>query len=250
MNGAMKLRGQEQGFTLVELAIVMIIIGLLIAGILKGQELIINARVASTVAQVKGIDAATTTFRDKYAGMPGDLSAAATRLPPACGAGVACANGNGNNRVDGNVPGAVPTGENIQFFQQLNAADLLSGINPALGAVTGGFYPAANIAGAFNAAYTAGNVALATATAPAANVRAGHYLTLVQDAAVANAAGNVAVSPNQSSRIDIKLDDGTPQTGSVLAGGTLAATGCLLTATAYNEAVDGTLCSLYIRFNQ
>jgi prepilin-type N-terminal cleavage/methylation domain-containing protein len=48
----------QAGFTLVELAIVMIIIGLLIAGVLKGQELIANARVTSTVAQVKAIDAA------------------------------------------------------------------------------------------------------------------------------------------------------------------------------------------------
>jgi prepilin-type N-terminal cleavage/methylation domain-containing protein len=54
----------QAGFTLVELAIVMIIIGLLIAGVLKGQELIANARVTSTVAQVKAIDAAISTFKD------------------------------------------------------------------------------------------------------------------------------------------------------------------------------------------
>ena len=51
------------GFTLVELAIVMIIIGLLIAGVLKGQALIANAQVTATVAQVKAIEAATSTFK-------------------------------------------------------------------------------------------------------------------------------------------------------------------------------------------
>ena len=71
----------QAGFTLVELAIVMIIIGLLIAGVLKGQELIANARVTSTVAQIKAIDAATSTFKDTYDSLPGDMTAPTTRLP-------------------------------------------------------------------------------------------------------------------------------------------------------------------------
>ena len=79
------MRGQA-GFTLVELAIVMIIIGLLIAGVLKGQQLITNAQIAATVAQVKAFDAATTSFKDMYAAMPGDMSTAASlaRLPNCC----------------------------------------------------------------------------------------------------------------------------------------------------------------------
>ena len=73
------LRSQA-GFTLVELAIVMIIIGLLIGGVLKGQQLIVNAQITATVAQIKSIDAATTSFRDNYAGMAGDLINPGVRL--------------------------------------------------------------------------------------------------------------------------------------------------------------------------
>ncbi|HIL28602.1 MAG TPA: prepilin-type N-terminal cleavage/methylation domain-containing protein, partial [Micavibrio sp.] len=83
---------KQAGFTLVELAVVMIIIGLLIGGVLKGQELIANAQIASTVAGIKGIDAATSTFNDTYNAFPGDMSNALTRLPN-CAA--PCANGNG-----------------------------------------------------------------------------------------------------------------------------------------------------------
>src|SRR5689334_17885827 len=88
----------EAGFTLVELAIVMIIIGLLIAGVLKGQALIGNARVTSTVAQIKAIDAAVSTFKDTYAGLPGDLLSANTKVPN-CAALPCNAGGDGNGRL-------------------------------------------------------------------------------------------------------------------------------------------------------
>ena len=73
-------RKQEQGFTLVELAIVMIIIGLLIGGVLKGQQLIENAKVTATISQIKGFQAALNSFRDTYSAMPGDMRNATTRL--------------------------------------------------------------------------------------------------------------------------------------------------------------------------
>jgi prepilin-type N-terminal cleavage/methylation domain-containing protein len=85
----------EAGFTLVELAIVMIIIGLLIAGVLKGQALIQNAQVTATVAQDKAIEAATTTFKDTYNMLPGDITSPNTKLPN-CGAAPCLTAGNGD----------------------------------------------------------------------------------------------------------------------------------------------------------
>jgi prepilin-type N-terminal cleavage/methylation domain-containing protein len=77
----------QAGFTLVELAIVMIIIGLLIAGVLKGQALIQNAQVTATVAQTKAIEATTTTFRDTYNALPGDIT---TPQPSCIGRTIPC----------------------------------------------------------------------------------------------------------------------------------------------------------------
>ncbi len=131
----MKRLQQQKGFTLVELAIVLTIIGLLIGGILKGQQLIANAKVTAQMAQVQGIDAATTTFRDAYAGLPGDLLTPSTRLAN-CTAATCLLVGNGDQKV---LPGAgaftPPTGATVggamgiggeadAFWAQLAAANL------------------------------------------------------------------------------------------------------------------------------
>jgi prepilin-type N-terminal cleavage/methylation domain-containing protein len=65
----------QRGFTLVEIAIVLVIIGLLIGGILRGQELISSARVRNIVSQQTSIQAAFFGFLDRYKAMPGDLNA-------------------------------------------------------------------------------------------------------------------------------------------------------------------------------
>ena len=65
----------QAGFTLVELAIVLVIIGLIVGGVLVGQDLIKAATVRSTVTDIEKYNGAVTTFRSKYNGLPGDLLA-------------------------------------------------------------------------------------------------------------------------------------------------------------------------------
>ncbi len=73
----MKKYSSQQGFTLVEIAIVLVIIGLLLGGVLKGQEMIDNAKVKNIVNDVKAIQTATTAYVDRYKALPGDEPAAA-----------------------------------------------------------------------------------------------------------------------------------------------------------------------------
>jgi len=250
---------REAGFTLVELAVVMIIIGLLIGGVLKGQELIANAQVAATVAQVKAFDAATTTFRDMFDSMPGDMLNANTRLPN-CNAGTGCvvaaAAGLGNRRVDGAAADPFaggPSAEMVAFWWQMNAADLVSGIDPTRpGLGWGAQFPAAKIGGGWSAGYFAGNATMTNQVGGAApNVRAGHYLGLYNSL---DAAGNPAamdnagfITPNQAFRIDSKLDDGVPSSGSVMAAGNAQ---CVLAGppVSYQESIASSSCNLFVRF--
>src|SRR5690349_10539101 len=88
-----QLMKRQSGFTLVEIAIVLVIIGLLLGGILKGQEMITQAKIKNTMADFTGISAAYHGYQDRYRAIPGDDSGAATRwtTPSAATAG----NGNG-----------------------------------------------------------------------------------------------------------------------------------------------------------
>lgn len=95
MEGQVSL-ARQQGFTLIEIAIVLVIIGLLLGGVLKGQELINTARVRALNNNVDGITAAWFSFQDRYRAFPGDyLNASSVVNLPGAAPG-----GNGNGRVD------------------------------------------------------------------------------------------------------------------------------------------------------
>src|SRR5450759_70145 len=90
------MKTKQAGFTLVEIAIVLVIIGLLLGGILKGQEMITQAKIKNVVNDFNGITAAVNSYRDRYRALPGDDLNAGPRW-----LGVAVVpNGNGNGVFD------------------------------------------------------------------------------------------------------------------------------------------------------
>ncbi|MCG6537568.1 MAG: prepilin-type N-terminal cleavage/methylation domain-containing protein [Syntrophales bacterium LBB04] len=96
---------REKGFTLVELAIVLVIIGLILAGIIKGQELITNAKIKRTYNVQKEIAAAIYTYFDRYQFYPGDDPQALAKFT-----NPAVTNGNGNALI---AAGAATTAANF-----------------------------------------------------------------------------------------------------------------------------------------
>jgi len=210
-----KQHNKQSGFTLVELAIVMIIIGLLIGGILKGQELIANAQTTATIAQIKGYDGALSTFRDKYSAFPGDMQSPDTRLPN-CDGAVCGAAGDGNGRIDGGVLNVPAAGdESLSTFSHMAAADLISGVAIEGGPVFGGALPEAEMGGGFWVAHEASGEITTNVT----DVRRGHYLVLTDTPADITDASAGGISAVQAGQVDRKLDDGDAITGSVRATG-------------------------------
>lgn len=88
---------RQRGFTLVEMALVLVIIGIILAGILNAQSMIESSRAKDFVTIIEDIRSATTYFKQRYRYLPGDLPAPATDITavPALVAGTGGTIGNG-----------------------------------------------------------------------------------------------------------------------------------------------------------
>ena len=118
---------RQGGFTLVEIAIVLVIIGLLLGGVLKGQELIDNSRAKRMVSDFNGITAAYYSYRDRYNALPGDDGPAAT-IQARGGNWAAMGSGDDDNVLEVTLAQTFTgAGENDEFFRHLRAAGYISG---------------------------------------------------------------------------------------------------------------------------
>jgi prepilin-type N-terminal cleavage/methylation domain-containing protein len=212
----------EEGFTLVELSIVLVIIGLIIGGVLAGQDMIRAAEIRAQVAQIQGLDTSANVFRDKYGYAPGDLPGNGTTVSQNNLAlqynftqrSGAVGHGDGNGILESCAAANMFLGcETVLFFRDLNQVNLIDG---AFNVATDGYVVLANSVDAQgyvpDAKIKRGNSVVVYST-----VGRNYYeITGITSAATTpTLVMTVKMSPQEAANIDNKMDDGKPLTGIV-----------------------------------
>jgi prepilin-type N-terminal cleavage/methylation domain-containing protein len=220
------MRQQQRGFTLIEIAIVLVIIGLLLGGVLKGQELINSAKVKNLINDIRSTSTFVYAYQDRFRRLPGDDTNVVANV-----GGTLATTPNatlGNGRINGNWNSTTQTDESYLFWQHVRLAGLASG-----SAVAG------------NAGYIPTNAD-------------GGPIGITGDAVFTGAGGWAAsffvctsgIQGRYARQIDTTIDDGNTTTGSVRvlgtqAGGQLASSATTYAVTAADDAALYTLCIAY-----
>jgi prepilin-type N-terminal cleavage/methylation domain-containing protein len=205
----------KNAFTLVELAIVIVIIGLLVGGVLAGQELIEQAKIRAQIKQLSDYDAAVISFKGKYGYLPGDMPfAEATKFKFSSSnvAGQQNPNGDGLiNDFNGMMPPRLAWSESTYFFRQLLQSKLIKGgINPQPGSFSvGSEFPEDSFGKGGIAAISLADGGLYYFMGPTMR----NNLTNVSNFHIISEAPSI--TPAQAYGLDEKLDDGNPSTGMI-----------------------------------
>ena len=257
---------KKHGFSLVELSIVLVILGLLTGGILAGQSLIRAAQIRSVSNDIQKYTAAIFTFRDKYFALPGDMNNATAFWGVAAGDGNAfvnpclsagtddgrTCNGNGDGRIS-DVTASPTIGESFRMWQHLSNAGLVEGsYRGTIGADLSRVMPSSKVktGSVWFSMYigaSAGTTTSFAATATQLFQLYGSGLTSFE-----------FLRPEEAWNIDTKMDDGRPNLGSVRSNKGTSALPCSTTFgqpiaadvnTQYNLSSQVIACYIEYRFN-
>jgi prepilin-type N-terminal cleavage/methylation domain-containing protein len=207
---------QQKGFTLIEIAVVLVIVGLLIGGIMKGQEMINSGKVKNLGQDLRNAGTYAMAFQDKYRALPGDDASVVAHV-----SGTAATTGGttGNGRIEGNWNSEVATEESFLFWQHVRLAGLANGTTNTT-----------NLAQYIPRNANGGAIGV-TSIAPITGWSGGLF------SCTAGVTGAVA------RQLDTMMDDGSTNTGSirVVAAGTVS-TGAGVALNTSNDAELYTLC--------
>jgi prepilin-type N-terminal cleavage/methylation domain-containing protein len=218
------VRRQQSGFTLVEIAIVLVIIGLLLGGVLKGQELINSAKVKNFANDFRNISTFVYAYQDRFRATPGDDPAAAAHV---VGANASTPAGlQGNARINGDWNSATQTDESYLFWQHVRLAGLATGAT-VVGAAD---YAPRNADG--------GQIGITSDPVIVGGTWAGSFFIC-----------STGIQGRFARQLDVTIDDGNTTTGSVrvialgvAATVTQAAFGALVNLTPADDANNYTVC--------
>lgn len=251
----------RRAFSLVELSIVLVILGLLVGGILAGQSLIRAAELRSVSTQYQRYQASLYAFRDKYFALPGDMTnatsfwGAAHATPATCrttssSTALTC-DGDGNGQIS-TVDAGVTYSEYFHAWKQLANAGLIEGTYTGIKfcanvpcSQPGVNVPAARIT---NSGFSFASIPSVTNTSDA-NWFTGPYGNFLWfGGSVASDMSGLILRPEETWNMDTKLDDGNPSTGIVMTskGG---ASACYVTSgSTYAYALGTTSLACHVLF--
>ena len=187
--GVVKMN-KHSGFTLIELAIVLVIIGLLLGSVLKGQELINSAKVKNMASDFKGVQVYLYGYQDKFRALPGDDGLASTHLTGATNATTGGTVSNG--LIEGKWDSETATDESVLFWQHVRLANFASGATT----VDSNFYPKNVDGGRFGIQSLSG-------------------FTTVTNMSGAFVACSKGILGKFAKQLDVAMDDGDGSKGSV-----------------------------------
>jgi prepilin-type N-terminal cleavage/methylation domain-containing protein len=227
----MILRSQQHGFTLVELSIVLVIIGLLTGGIMGGQALLKASKLRSVQLDYTRFTGAVIAFKDQYNGLPGDITNATTFwgaqhvTPATCrttpSTGQATCDGDGNRTVN-DYNGELSYSERHRFWQQMANAGFIEGQYSGVGYINvDPTYNNASIMPGYNSPKSKFGTGSTVGYGFFYNTASSTFLTYTRHTfGLGVGSGNglpdgVIFKPEELWSIDTKVDDGKPGTGGV-----------------------------------
>lgn len=215
----------KKGFTLLELSIVMVIIGLIVGGVLVGRDLIKATELRATIRQVDKLSASVNTFRTKFNALPGDITRTQSSSFGLLTLGTSSITGmqDGNGLIEAGIQGnpTGPSGETLLFWRHLSDAGLIDG---QFG-LTGNSLIATTTGQVTDVVTQVEESLPSTKLTPVNSIIAYssddmnyfQLLPIILINSQSYTAGQSGLTPIDAFNIDVKLDNGMPMSGTVQA---------------------------------